>query len=86
MLQRFGHIIPNPGFDEAERKFIAIMADNEVGCPALLFSVTSFRRPMLFPTSIRSTSQCYFHQPLTLFFGILLGRIKARDTEYKELC
>lgn len=80
MLRRFGHIIPNPGFDEAERKFIAIMVDYEVGCPALLSSVAPCY------TFIRSTSQCYFHQPLTLYFRILLGRGMARGTEYKKLC
>lgn len=38
-----GNIIPNPGFDEAERKFIAVMAGQRSGMPG----VTLFRRPML---------------------------------------
>lgn len=76
-LQRFGHIIPNPGFDEAERKFIAGIAESEVGCPGLLFSVTMFNFyaqhiPMLFSST------------LTLPYLEFLGRVQ-KSTEYKKL-
>ena len=69
MLQRFGHIIPNPGFDEAERKFIAIMVDNEVGCPALLSSVG----PCYFPISSAAHPNVILITTQGYLLGILLA-------------